>query len=205
MMGAILLAWVCCGVVPGPVSGTTGDQSPSPSPARVDWGALKDLDGKPLKPQKGEPVRFFCLIFLGTECPVSNGYCPEYRSLARDYKGKGIAFVGVHPDADVDAVRARDHAREYEVPFVLHLDSKQTLARATGVTFTPEATILDPEGKVLWTGRIDDTWMPGGKKRAVVTRRDLRIALDALLEGKAPPPAAAKPFGCPLPEIHGKP
>lgn len=187
--------------------GALGQTDAAAKPASGGTVALQgptDLDGKPLF-LASDKVRFHCLIFLGTECPVSNGYSPEYKRLFQEYGAKGIAIVGIHPDPDVDPDRARLHAKEYQLPFPIALDREQKLARAAGVQVTPEVAVLDPKGKVVWIGRIDDNWMPNGKKRTTVTRRDLRLALDALLEGKTPPPAAARPFGCPLPEIHAKP
>jgi len=181
------------------------DAAAKPAPTgTVNLQGPTDLDGKVLF-ASSDKVRFHCLIFLGTECPVSNGYSPEYKRLYQEYGAKGVALVGIHPDPDVDGDRARQHAKEYQLPFPIALDREQKLARSAGVQVTPEVAVLDPKGKVVWIGRIDDAWMPNGKKRTTVTQRDLRIALDALLGGKTPPPAAARPFGCPLPEVHSKP
>ena len=41
------------------------------------------------------------LIFLGTECPVSNAYAPEMARLARAYAARGIVFYGIHCDPEV--------------------------------------------------------------------------------------------------------
>lgn len=198
----IFLTWLSMAL--GGLSQTDAATNPS-APAAVNLQGPTDLDGKALFAVANDKVRFHCLIFLGTECPVSNGYSPEYKRLYQEYSAKGVALVGIHPDPDVDKERARQHAKEYQLPFPIALDSGQKLARAAGVQVTPEVAVLDARGKVVWIGRIDDTWMPNGKKRTTVTRRDLRLALDALVDGKTPPPAAARPFGCPLPEIHSKP
>lgn len=193
----------------GLASGLLINQStptPKPDPIRtVQLSAHKDIQDQALVGPKTEKARFFCLIFLGAECPVSNGYSPEYKRLFDEYQPKGVWFLGVHPDPDVDVTRASQHAKEYQLPFPIVLDPRQKLATSSGVTITPQVALLDAKGKVVWIGRIDDNWMPNGKKRTTVTQRDLRKALDALLEGKTPPPPTAAPYGCPLPEINHTP
>jgi hypothetical protein len=39
-----------------------------------------------------------------------------------------------------------------------------------------------------------------GKRRAEPTQRDLRLALDAIVQGKTPPTPVTKAIGCYLPE-----
>jgi peroxiredoxin len=144
------------------------------------------------------------LIFLGTECPVSNGYAPTVVRLAKSYEEKGVAFYGVHPDPDVTAEAARKHASEYKLSGegirmpLLH-DPRQALARQTGVTRVPECVVLSAAGQVLYRGRIDDRYSLDGRRRQEPTTKDLENAIEAVLRGNSPDPPTTKAFGCPLP------
>jgi peroxiredoxin len=146
------------------------------------------------------------LIFLGLECPVSNGYAPEMARLAAAWADKGVTVWGVHPDPDVTAEAAAKHAAEYGLKFPVVLDAKHALVSATGAATTPEAVVLVPGGTdgkgwtVAYRGRIDDRYTEGGKRREVVRSRDLADAVEAVLSGKAPAAASAPPFGCPIPK-----
>src|SRR5258706_497785 len=56
---------------------------------------------------------------------------------------------------------------------------EEPVARALGAVFTPQAILVDTHGTVRYLGRIDDN--PDPEK---VVRRDLKEAMDALLDGK---------------------
>jgi peroxiredoxin len=162
--------------------------------------ALNDVQGRKHTVETWKDRKAIVLLFLGTECPVSNGYSPEYRRLAETYGGKGILFYGIHPDPDVTADMAAKHAAEYRLPFSVLLDPTQGVAKQAGVKVVPEAVVLSPNGGVSYCGRIDDLYTPEGNRREVPKTRDLEEALKATLAGKPPPVARTKAFGCPLPQ-----
>ncbi len=160
---------------------------------------LRDIHNRPIVDTMAPIPKGICLLFLGAQCPVSNTLAPEFARLHKEYGPKGIIIVGIYPEPDFTPADATTHAKEYSLGFSLALDPKQTLARQINITYVPEAAILNPKGKLLWHGRINDIYTPEGKKRFAPTSHDLRTALDALLLGKELPPAKGKGYGCPLP------
>ena len=67
------------------------------------------------------------------------------------------------------------------------------MAKAYKAACTPDFYLFDRERRLFYRGQFDDS-RPGNG--APVTGRDLRGALDAMLDGK-PPPATQKPsIGC---------
>ena len=161
--------------------------------------SLADTSGRLRGLAEWRDRRAVVLLFLGTECPISNGLAPEMARLAAAYGPRGVAFLGVHPDPDVTAEVAARHAAEYRLRFPILLDPAQELTGQSGVTATPEAVVLDADRRIRYRGRIDDRYAEPGKGRAEPTTRDLVAALDAILAGKAPRVAETKPVGCPLP------
>jgi len=161
--------------------------------------ALKDTAGELRTQAEWKGKKAVVLLFLGTECPVSNGYAPELERLANKYAEQGILVWGLHPDPDVTAEIARKHAGEYRLTFPILLDPEQRVARSAGVEVTPEAVVLNPAGDVVYRGRIDDRYSAGGKRRDEPTTRDLLNALETVLSGKVPEVPYRKAHGCPLP------
>src|SRR5262245_48811766 len=53
-----------------------------------------------LHDQKAKAV---VVAFLSAECPMSNGYLPVLAEVATKYAEKGVAVVGVFPDAELSA------------------------------------------------------------------------------------------------------
>jgi peroxiredoxin len=140
------------------------------------------------------------LIFMGTECPVSNGYVPEYNRLQAEFGARGVLFFGFYPDPDVSQAEAEQHVAEYKIGFPVALDPQQALATKVGVRVTPEAVVLRTDGQVVYRGRIDDRYLASGKRRNEASQRELADAIRAVLEGKSPQVSETKAFGCPLPK-----
>ena len=85
-------------------------------------------------------------------------------------------------------IRARDAA--FNFPYLYDGDI-ESISRSYGPVATPHAFGFDAERKLRYVGRIDDS-----ERESLVKTQDLRLALDAVLAGRAPEPAQTKAFGC---------
>ena len=170
---------------------------PEPVYVRDAQGELRD----PFAAAEGR--RALVLLFVDSECPISNAYAPEVRRLAEQYGPRGIAFELVYsmPGSDAEGVRRHVADFAYELPALL--DPEQELAARAGVVAVPEAAVFLPDGELAYRGRIDDRYVDLGQRRAQPTRRDLGDALDAILDGRAPAVERTEAVGCPLPVPHG--
>ena len=146
----------------------------------------------PLAPRKHPSV----LLFILTDCPMANLYAPELKRIINEYSGKGIAFSLVYVDSTITPADVKRHSREYGLTGQALLDPVHSLAKRVGATVSPEAVILNPAGKVVYCGRIDDRVSAYGKVREKPTRRDLRLTLDLILKGKSIPNSKTKAIGC---------
>jgi peroxiredoxin len=165
-------------------------------PADAVW---KDVAGKDHRVADWQDAKAVVVFFLNTECPIANFYAPEMEQLAKAMRTKGVVVLGVYSDPDVGAAAGVAHGKEYALTFPRLLDPEQKLARSLGVRVTPEVAILSNKGELLYLGRIDDRFGPGGKRRTEPTVRDLRDALDAVLAGKPVATPRTVAYGCPLP------
>ena len=154
----------------------------------MDRFSLSDAQGKSCTSAKrvAGGCKAVVLLFLSTECPISNGYAPEMARLAKEFGSRGVMFYGVHCDSDVTAEIAAAHAKDYGLEFTMLLDPKQVLPPQTGAKVTPEAVVLSPAGEILYRGRIDDRYAAPGKQRNEPTVRDLQAAIEAVLAGQKP-------------------
>jgi len=142
------------------------------------------------------------LIFLHTECPLSNRYVPEINRIAREYAAKGFAFFAVNADPSESADTIRKHYEAYALEIPTLRDPEHVLVRHTGATLTPEVAVVGPDGDVRYLGRIDDRAVDFGKTRLEPKRTDLRIALDEILAGKPVSLPVAKSIGCAIPGVN---
>ncbi len=140
-------------------------------------------------------AKAYVLVFSSTTCPVALRYIPKINELSRAYADKGVKFAVVNASPDDTIQQMAYHALEYkiEVPVVKDLDGGVVMA--VGATRTPEAVVIDANGKLVYRGRIDDQIRVTGNRQKVGSD-DLKIALDAVLEGKPVPTAETPVEGC---------
>ncbi len=165
---------------------------------RITEFSLVDTSGTKHTPADWQRSKAVVLFFLGTECPVSNGYSPDMEALFAKYSPRGVACYGVHADPGVSAQQAATHAKDYRLTFPILLDPAQRLARMAGARVTPDAVVASPDGTVLYRGRIDDRYSLDGKRRDEPTTHELVDAIEAVLAGKTPTVRQTKAYGCPL-------
>src|SRR5207244_6413951 len=96
--------------------------------------SLLDLDGKPfdLRQSSQGPVR--AVLFTRSDCPISNRYAPEIRSLYESFHPKGVDFYLVYVDPDEKPDAIREHLRDFKYPCPGIRDPQHTLVAQTGVT-----------------------------------------------------------------------
>ncbi len=161
---------------------------------------LADLEGELYHPMTPEGVASV-MIFITTDCPISNSYAPEIQSILRNYGDQPLDFYLVHVDPDVTVEAARSHASDFSLSCAILMDPAQQLVRAVGATVTPEAVVILEGGTLAYRGRIDNWYGDLGRKRPRATRHELRDALEAVLDGQPVPVARTEAVGCFIPEI----
>jgi hypothetical protein len=142
------------------------------------------------------PARWTGLIFVRTDCPVSNQYAPEIKRICSEYASRGMQCLLVYADPydTIEAVR-RHHAEfGYSLPAVL--DPGHALVARAGATITPEAAVFTPGATLAYSGRIDNLYNELGRPRQQVTERDLRNALDDLIAGRTVRKPRTPATGC---------
>jgi hypothetical protein len=140
------------------------------------------------------------ILFVSSDCPVSNGYAPEIQRICDGARNKGGSCTLVYEDVSIAAAAVRAHRDEYryrEISAVI--DPDHTIARRARATVTPQAVVVTPSGVIKYRGRIDDRYIALGKQRRVVTRHDLRDAIDAVVSGKPVSHGETEAVGCFIP------
>jgi thiol-disulfide isomerase/thioredoxin len=158
--------------------------------------SFTDTEGHNHSNSEWSGKRAVVLLFVSTDCPLSNALVPELNRIEQSYGPKGIAFYAVQGDATVAADTVRKHVRDFGYVFPYLFDPQEALATFTGATTTPEAAVLSQRGEILYLGRVDNRLEDFGKQRVKITEFDLRDALDAVLSGKPVPHPRTRALGC---------
>ena len=165
------------------------------SAAAGQTASIVDLDGRPRDPFKPSD-RPTAIFFVATDCPISNAYAPEIQRICKTYATRGVSCLLVYENIDADAP-VKEHLREYRyanIPVVIDRDRR--VAKLADASITPQAVLIDREGKRRYHGRIDNWYVAFGKRRPEPTEHDLRDAIDAVLERRPVPRAETEALGC---------
>lgn len=162
----------------------------------IDDFKLPDADGKEHSLKSLAGAKGAVILFIATKCPVSNAYNERMEKLAREYKAKGINFIGINSNNTEPAAEVKSHAAEKGLTFTILKDDGNKIADRLGATRTPEAYALDANMKLVYHGRIDNS-----QKIEGITSEDLRDALNEVLAGKAVTKTGGAAFGCTIKRV----
>jgi peroxiredoxin len=145
--------------------------------------------------------RAIVLVFVGTDCPVGNLYAPRLVEMNREYKTKGVVFLGISSNAHDSEKDVAKYVRDTGIDFAVLKDPQNKVADSGLVERTPEVLVLDAAGRVRYRGAIDDQYAVG-KARNAPTANYLRDALDALVANRQVKVPASKVEGCLLDRVE---
>jgi len=163
------IVWLLCFIGFGPVAAANGHAGP---------GSLK------------------VIFFLDPECPVSNAYMREIKSICSDYSKKGIAFEAVFPVPTVKRADIQQFLNKYQAAIPGYPDPGLKKVKQYQATVMPEAVLVNAKGEILYRGAIDNWYYALGKNRAKATELYLRNAMEAVLNGEIVLKSRTDAIGC---------
>jgi hypothetical protein len=171
---------------------------PTPIPANyhdVTRGAFIDLPASAHGLTTGQKPLF--LHFFNPDCPCSRFNMPQFKALVQRYdKQVSFAIVVMSPDR----FTAAQLQSKFDLPYPIPVISDSAIAAACGVYSTPQAVILDNEGRLFYRGNYNRSRYCTNEQTGFA-----RQALDTLLQHRFSltlSPLAFKAYGCQLPSCN---
>jgi peroxiredoxin len=138
------------------------------------------------------------ILFICNHCPFVKHINTEVTRMAYDFQTKGINFVAIssndvsnYPQDSPEKMKELAKNEGFDFPYLY--DESQEVAKAYKAACTPDIYLFDKELKCYYHGQIDDS-RPGNN--IPVTGKDLRQAMQDLLEGKDTPTIQKPSIGC---------
>lgn len=168
--------------------------------------ALPGIDGKIHKLSDYSKAKVLVIVFTCDHCPTAQLYEPRIKKIAADYSSRGVTLVAIqpnNPDAirldelgytdvsdSLDEMKIRAAYRHFNFPYLYDGETQKT-ANAYGPKATPHAFVFDAQRKLRYEGRVDNN-----QRVALVTKHDLRDAIDEVLADKPVTEPHTGVFGC---------
>jgi thiol-disulfide isomerase/thioredoxin len=172
----------------------------SPASTQTLSASVLDLDGHPADPFALAGSKIVVLLFIRTDCPVSNRYAPTIQELSARYASHAAFFL-VYPVKSESPEQIRKHLADFGYHLPAFRDPELRLARSSQVTITPEVAIFSSARKLLYHGRIDDWYVEFTRSRHAPTTHELVDSLDAAISGKPLAVTSAPAVGCFIPGL----
>jgi peroxiredoxin len=176
-------------------------QPAAPEPPKAPDFTLKDVDGKERKLSEFAD-KWVVLEWVNLGCPfVKKHYDPGAMQANQEkYTGKGVVWLSICSSAPgkqgnltPEAWKAAIAERKIKSTAVL-LDGDGKVGKSYAAKTTPDMRIIDPKGRVVYTGAIDDNPAINGDPKAA--KNYVADFLDAVLDGKEPAVKQTKSYGC---------
>lgn len=195
------------GHAPAPTAPTDASSKPAvaqsdevklPIGSMVPDFTLKTGDGKEinLKTYRGESVTV--LAFLSKSCPISRAWHKEIASIAAEYDKKGVKFLGLMSNVTEKTPEVTTYLVGEGITFPILDDPGNIVADRLDAIGTPHMYIIDKNGKVVYSGAINDS----ARDTAKVTKPYFKTALASVVAGK--PVAEPSPnafIGCTIKRV----
>jgi len=147
--------------------------------------------------------KWVVLEWVNYDCPFvkkhyGSGNLPK---LQKAYTAKGVVWLTINssalgkqgnfPNAEIES-RSKAAGAAFSAYL---LDPDGTVGRAYGAKTTPHMYVIDPSGKLLYAGGIDDK--PSTDVADIATAKNfVQAALDEAMAGKPVTVATSTPYGC---------
>ena len=138
------------------------------------------------------------VMFICRHCPFVKHVEKELARLGRDYANKDVGIVAISAndatEFSEDAPQSlKEMAEQLGFAFPFLYDESQSVAKAYSAACTPDFFLFDQSRKLAYRGQLDDSRPESG---VPVTGKDLRAALDAVLNDRAVNPDQRASIGC---------
>lgn len=139
------------------------------------------------------------VMFICNHCPYVIHVQEELAALANDYTEKGVKFYAIssndvsrYPMDSPELMTTFAKNNGFNFPYLY--DESQEVARAYDAACTPDFFLFDGDMELAYRGRLDESRPNSGLP---VTGKDMRNALDKILNGESIKGADQKPSaGC---------
>lgn len=143
--------------------------------------------------------RIVVLEWFNEECPFVQRHHKDGRntmvSLADRYAQHDVVWLAINSTNHATVDSNKKIAAKWEIPYPILDDSAGDIGRAYGARTTPHMFVIDPAGRIVYAGAIDDK-RSANPADARTAKNHVRAALTETLAGKPVTTASTTPYGC---------
>jgi peroxiredoxin len=148
--------------------------------------------------------RYVVLEWANEGCPYERKHylSGNMEKLQREWTSKGVVWLSVlssAPGEQGNVTPAEENAylaKMHAAPTAAVLDPSGTIGRLYEAKTTPHIFVIDPQGRLIYEGAIDDQPTPDPASLKQVQHNYLNEALEASMAGKPVATPVTRSYGC---------
>lgn len=136
-------------------------------------------------------------FFLLDECRITQNMTGEINHVFDTYQSDTFHFVGYFPNFSSKPNKIEAFVDHYKLGLPVKTDYYKTKAKRYGASIAPQVVVYDEKfGKLVYRGRIDNSYAAVGSRRRVITSKDLREVLESIRRQEKVAIKETKAIGC---------
>lgn len=151
-----------------------------------DFNLIDVVTGKDVSLTTFTGKKALLVMFICRHCPYVKHVQNELAKIAKDYENSALGIVAIssndaeqYPDDSPESLKEMALELGFNFPFCY--DSDQAVAKAYAAACTPDFYLFDSQRELVYRGQLDDS---RPKSDIPITGKDLRAAIEAVLNGK---------------------
>ena len=121
------------------------------------------------------------IIFMCNHCPYVLAIINRLNALSEEFQSRGVALVGINAnDANNYPDDSFENMKNLPLSFPYLHDENQDVVKMYKAVCTPDIFVYDEDRKLVYHGRLDDSW----QHESGVKKRELAEALENILKGE---------------------
>ena len=136
-------------------------------------------------------------FFLLDECRISQNITNEINYITEHFADPQFNYNGFFPKTSSTEEKIENFIADYHLTIACFTDYDKLKTKFYGATIAPEVVVYDEKNqKLIYRGRINNSFAELGRRRRVVTSYDLRTVLEDVLNQRKVKIEETKAIGC---------
>lgn len=144
-----------------------------------------------------KPSTLSLFVFISPECPLCENYTKDFTELRAQYPKDSLEIYGVFSGEKLYSEKQiLKFKANYKLNMDFVLDKEYKIAKYFKAEVTPECFLVDTNGAIVYSGKLDNWLGKLGRRRKYVSQYYVKDAIQAVFNGDTVQIKKTEAIGC---------
>lgn len=136
-------------------------------------------------------------VFVSPECPLCENYTKDFTALRQEFSKDSLLIYGVFSGEKLYTEKQiLKFKSKYKLDMDFVLDKNYDIATYFKAEVTPECFLVDTEGSIVYSGKLDNWLGKLGRRRQYVSQYYVKDAINSIFNGDSIKVKHTEAIGC---------